>query len=168
MGKLTVAKKLSTIIGAPVFDNAKIVDIVSIVYNFGTEGFRSYRDGLRFDFYKRFIQSHPNDRLISTNVIRSKDNWNYFDEIEALFSQAGWKTRYVILKANADSLRNRVENESRLLKRTLNTWEELDKWIKENPEHTYCPKKDAIVIDSSYLSADEVVSSIIDNLGDEY
>ena len=164
VGKFTTGKLLSKTLGCPLFDNAKVVDIVSLIYEFGTSDFITYRDELRKDFYFRFLTQKNNGFLISTNVIRTKKNWEYFDELERLFTDHGWRTHYFVLTASEEVLLQRVENPSRLSKQTIMNPSYLKDWLARNPEHSFCDKENSTFIDISYCTVEQTVFEIIETL----
>ncbi len=166
VGKLTVSKRLSKMINFPVFDNAKTVDIASIIYNYGTAEFRQFRDRLRFAFYNEVAKSTFINGLISTNVLRHPNNWKYFDKVENIFKNSGWETRYIMLTASDEELQKRVISESRESKHTLTSKESLKKWISDNPFHILLENHICPVIDTTNISIEEIARKII-QIGDE-
>ena len=84
VGKRTVGHALGLSLSSPVFDNAKTVDLAILVYGYGGDEYRKYRDSLRMDFYDRFLRSSRHNYLISTNVLPKKDNWLYFSYFNIL------------------------------------------------------------------------------------
>ncbi len=160
VGKLTTAKALSRRLDYPVFDNAKIVDLVSVIHSYGTKEFRIYRDYLLYSFYSEALKNSNIDGLISTNVLRHPGNWRYFGNIEELFYNYGWETRYILLTASNDELLKRVSSASRKSKITITTKAELADWLKANPlcnslDNRVCP-----IVDTTEIDAEEAADRI--------
>lgn len=161
VGKRTVGRALGLSLSSPVFDNAKTVDLAILVYEYGGDEFRKYRDSLRMDFYDRFLRSTRHNYLISTNVLRNKDNWLYFDSVEQKFLEFGWSTVYVLLTANIASLLCRVQSSSRQNKLSIRTTEEMIDWLNRNPSCSDLNDKQALCLDTSILSVEDSVQKIL-------
>ncbi|HDL01844.1 MAG TPA: hypothetical protein ENH23_06400 [candidate division Zixibacteria bacterium] len=160
VGKLTTAKALSRQLDYPVFDNAKIVDLVSLIHLNGTKEFRVYRDYLRRSFYTEALSNSNIIGLISTNVLRHPDNWKYFESIEDLFDKSGWVSEYILLTASSDVLLKRVVSESRKSKTTINTEEQLLNWLRINPLCNSIENHGCHVIDTTNLDAEKTANKI--------
>jgi len=169
VGKLTTARALSRRLDYPVFDNAKIVDLVSLIHLYGTIEFRIYRDFLRYSFYSEALKNGNINGLISTNVLRHPDNWRYFGKIEGLFESADWETRYILLTASNDALFKRVSSESRKSKNTIATKEELTEWLNANPLYNSLENRVFPIINTTEIDAEEAADRILSFLeeGDE-
>lgn len=161
VGKRTIASALALSLLAPVFDNAKVVDLAILAYGYGGDEFREYRDSLRMDFYNRFLRSARNSNLVSTNVLRHKDNWLYFERVEQIFLDYGWSTIYVLLTANEESLQNRVQSPSRQNKLSIRTAADMTNWLTCNPNHSDLQGRQALCLDTSFLSVDDCVAAIL-------
>lgn len=164
VGKRTIASALGLSLLSPVFDNAKVVDLAILAYGYGGDEFREYRDSLRIDFYNRFLRSARNNNLISTNVLRHKDNWLYFESIEQIFLDFGWSTIYVLLTANEESLLSRVQSPSRQNKLSIRTAADMINWLTCNPNHSDLHGRQALCLDTSFLSIADCVVEILAHL----
>ncbi len=153
VGKLTTARSLSKLLDYPVFDNAKVVDLVSLIHPYGTTEFRVYRDFLRYSFYGEVLKNSSVIGLISTNVLRHPDNWTYFESVEKIFQDSGWETKYILITASNEELLNRATSESRKSKRTIDTREQLLVWLKNNPLCNSIKEHVCHVIDTTELDA---------------
>lgn len=160
VGKLTVANLLSQEIGYPVFDNAKIVDLVALIHPYGTAEFRVFRDILRRSFYEEMLANSKISGLISTNVLKHPDNWTYFEGIENILQSSGWDTTYVLLTATNDELVARVASESRKTKFTIKTKEQMLGWLQENPFCNLVGDHVCHVIDTTVLDAKSTKNKI--------
>lgn len=170
VGKFTIGKELSKALGYVFFDNSKTVDIASIIYDYGSNEFRQYRDEMRRDFYERLltIEGGKIKGLVSTNVLRTPENWEYFEKIETIFESKSWTTFYVVLIASESTLYQRVENASRKSKNSINNSIDLKNWLTSNKSHSQCRKKNSIIIDNSNLSISECTNLIIQKLSNEF
>lgn len=161
VGKRTIGNALSLSLFSPVFDNAKTVDLAVLAYGYGGDEFREYRDFLRMDFYDRFLRSARYNYLISTNVLRHKENWSYFESVEQKFLEFGWSTIYILLTANVASLLCRAQSSSRQNKLSIRTAEEMINWLSCNPFHSDLHGRQALCLDTSTLSVDDSVEKIL-------
>lgn len=166
VGKLTTAKILSKKLNYPLFDNAKIIDLVSLLHSYGSEEHKFYRNELRFDFYKRAALCRTIDGLISTNVLRTASNWNQFYKIKDSFDYVGWKTFFILLKAKESIVLERVEEKSRLSKMVFHKTADLKEWFLRNKNYSTPLDDRIIVVDNSYISAEEASKIIIGKINE--
>lgn len=165
VGKLTTAMALAKRINYPIFDNSKVVDIVSLLYRYGTREHKFYRNELRFDFYRRAALCDTINGLISTNVLRNTSNWEHFHKIKKDFDACGWETIFVILKADENIILERVEEASRLKKVVFHHAPDLIDWFLRNKDHSNPCGNDVLVIDNSNVSEEQVTNIIIKRIG---
>ncbi len=166
VGKLTTAKSISAKLFYPLFDNSKVIDIATLLYEYGTDEHKFYRNELRFDFYRRAALNNNLKGLISTNVLKKKENWNHFIKIKKDFDAAGWETHFFILIAQEEVLLQRAEDPSRKTKMVFNNALKLKEWLGNNPNHSFPLDKTVKVIDNSFLTAEEVAEQIIESIYD--
>ncbi len=164
VGKLTTAIALAKRIYYPIFDNSKVVDMVSLLYSYGSREHKFYRNELRFDFYRRAALCETINGLISTNVLRNASNWKHFHEIERHFDSCGWKTIYVILKADESIILQRVEEPTRLKKVAFHHASDLADWLLRNKDHSKPCDNEVLIIDNSNISEEQVSDIIIERI----
>lgn len=161
VGKQTIGRALGKSLTAPVFENAKVVDLAMLIYCYGSNEFRQYRDSLRKDFYDRFLKNTEHKLLISTYVLRHKENWSYFDYIEQKFQLSGWSTVYILLTADRETLIHRVQDPSRKEKLSIQTPHAMEEWLDHNPYHSDLCNRQALHINTSNLSIEESKNRIL-------
>ena len=166
VGKLTTAKAVSEKLDYPIFDNSKVIDIASLIYKYGSDEHKFYRNELRFDFYRRAALNNEIKGLISTNVLKRAENWNHFFKIKKDFGVVGWETHFFILIAQEKILLERVEDPSRRNKTVFTDSLKLKEWLDNNPNHSFPIDKTVKVIDNSLLTAPEVAEQIISSIYD--
>jgi hypothetical protein len=111
VGKLTIARELSALTGFRLFHNHLTVDLVSAVFDFGTEPFILLREQIWLSIFRQAAKQ--NVSLIFTfapeNTVRERF---IQDAIEAVES-AGGKVIFIELVCSADEMERRMENPSR-------------------------------------------------------
>lgn len=165
VGKMTVGKAVSHKTGFPLFENAKTVDMATLLYPYGTYEFRSFRDSLRFLFYREAVTSSIKG-LISTYCYRHPSNADYLMKVSDFMGQRGWQTLFFLLLADVSVLKVRVESSSRKVKYTFKGPSEIDEWISSSPEYRAVTLQDCIIIDNSLLSVESVANFIVRHLGE--
>ena len=161
VGKKTIGKEIEKITGYPLFDNAKTVDIARLLFDFGTDEYRTYRNKLRFQFYEKLTKSKLVG-LVSTYCYSSPENSLYLQNVSSLLSKFEWQTYFVMLKASQATLKERVVTNSRHSKITFYDAASLCQWFNGNPLYENLPFKDVIVFDTE-LSPPQVVAEKIIN-----
>ncbi len=162
VGKLSVGNVLSTHTDLPLYDNARAIDIASLLFPYGSEQFRTYRDDLRFDFFNRAISSDING-LISTGCL-ARTSWPHFIRIESLLACANWNTRYILLTASEDALVARARSSERLLKRSLISESSIKLWLRENWPPRLLEGLEIYQIDTSNLTLEATVVTVLTSL----
>lgn len=163
VGKLSVARALSASTGYPVFDNAKTVDIAGLLHPYGTDRFRSFRDELRFTFYRETAFSEATG-LISTFCYRHSTNWEYLHKVDEILRKGNWHTCYFLLLADASALKKRVVSTERRDKKTLYTTDEIEEWLSSSPGHKKINGIEGVTIDTTLLEIQEVALMIVETM----
>ena len=133
VGKLTVGKILSKRINYPLFDNAKTVDVASLLFDYDTNEYRAYRDEMRMLFYNKAMTANIKG-LISTCCLRHPSNWCYFDSVEQLLNEHGWNTMYFLL---GNTSHNLLTLSSALCKSWIRSFSATSSVISEFPLNLY-------------------------------
>jgi hypothetical protein len=111
VGKLTIARELAGLTGFRLFHNHLTVDLVSAVFDFGTEPFVILREQIWLSVFREAAKHKIS--LIFTfspeNTVRQRF---IKDAIEAVES-AGGKVIFIELFCSADELEKRMESPSR-------------------------------------------------------
>lgn len=159
VGKLTVGRLLSRQTNFPLYDNARAIDVAALLFHYGTENFRAFRDEQRLAFYSRVISSTV-PGLISTGCL-TRTSWPYFRRIDSLLSTNGWSTKYIILSASAETLISRANSPDRQFKLSLTDRISMRAWLDDNWPPFVPPDLLAHGIDTSQLAASETVSKLL-------
>lgn len=162
-GKLSVALDISKSTGFQVFDNAKTVDIATLLYSFGTENYRRYRDTLRFQFYNELLTSDKKG-IISTYCYSGPENIDYLYSVDRLLRRNEISTYFVYLIASESVLFKRVTNESRKAKNTFHDIETLKCWLKNNPMWNEINISEALTVNTDGVDAHAVSELILKHI----
>ena len=160
VGKLTVGKILSKRTNYPLFDNARTVDVASLLFDYGTNEYRAYRDEMRMLFYNKAMTANIKG-LISTCCLRHPSNWCYFDCIEKLFNEHGWNTMYFLLTAEKKAIIDRAGSMERKSKNSLNKKPEIEQWFANSPFHSIPQGHLCNLINTTSYSAFDVADQIL-------
>lgn len=118
----------------PLFDNAKSVDIASMLFNFEASDYRRYRDSIRFQFYNEVGYTGING-LISNFCYSGPENLLYLESVAKLLEHSGFLTSFVYLRVSKYELLRRACQPSRKKKNTLRSNKEIEQWLQQNPSY---------------------------------
>ena len=122
VGKLTVARELSNLTGFKVFHNHLTVDLVTSLFEFGSESFINLREKIWLETFSEAIQAEF-DGLIFTFAPEATVP-NYFpDKVKTLLEENGGKVIFVELKCSMEKLEKRIADSSRQKFGKLNSLE---------------------------------------------
>jgi hypothetical protein len=121
VGKLTVARELASMTGFRLFHNHLTVDLVSAVFDFGTESFVKLREQIWLSVFREaalqqvsLIFTFAPERTVGERFIQ--------DAIDAV-REGGGDVSFVELTCDAGELERRIENPSRSQFGKLNSLE---------------------------------------------
>lgn len=112
VGKLTVARKLSNLTGFKVFHNHLTVDLVTSLFEFGSESFVNLREKIWLETFSEAIKSDF-DGLIFTFAPEKTVPDNFPDKVKNLVEEDGGKVIFVELKCSTEELEKRLLHPSR-------------------------------------------------------
>ena len=158
VGKLTVGHLLSQGTGFPLYDNAKSIDTATLLFKYGTEDFRKFRDELRFSFYSKATTSCVTGLISSCCLARS--SWPYIRRVEALLSANSWRTSYFLLTADDTTIQSRAEFPDRQQKVALTAPTSIKDWLAKNWPPTFPKGIDIQQIDTSNVTASDTATRI--------
>ncbi len=110
-GKYTIASHLSEITGIKLFHNHLVVDLVSDLYEFGTEPFIELRETLWLHTFD--VAANHGLSLIFTFAPEATVRPSLIDEIFALYTNAGGEVLVVELTCPTEVIESRLGNSSR-------------------------------------------------------
>ena len=160
-GKLTIAEILSESTGIPLFHNHLSRDLVKDIY--GDKLRQNYElvDRIRFDVLD-YCSKNQTDLIFTYVYAGSDDDENVHRFIDIIEKNQG-EVFFVELTANKEDLIARVDNESRSRYKKLTDPVIMEK-ITQSMSIYSIPFVDSLKINTSNLSPEESVSTIISNL----
>lgn len=160
VGKLTVAKELSKLIGYSIFHNHLTVDLPRVLYDFNNKKFSRYRDKLRYEFMKIAVKEGIN--LISTFVYAPKKSDNiYVKNIIKIVKENKGDICFVHLSAHKNELNRRVNEESRKLYHKIKKPNDLKKLLKLYNNFPKISYVDSLEIDNTNINPKRVALMIV-------
>lgn len=171
VGKMTVGQELAKLTELKLFHNHMTIDIVSDLF----KNMPKERSRLTSLFRKEIFDAYSKSDeygMIFTYMwaFNSKEDWDYINEVEDLFTSRGADVYYVELEADFDLRIERNKTENRLLnkptKRDIEYSEQLFRKIESkyrlNSLEGEISKRNYIKINNSNLSPD-IVAQMIKN-----
>ena len=174
VGKMTVGQELAKITGLKLFHNHMTIDIVSDL----SEHMPSERSRLTNLFRKEIFEAYAKSDeygMIFTFMwaLDSKEDWDYINNLEALFSSRGAEVYYVELEADYDLRLERNKTENRLLhkpskrnlERSENLFIRLEDKYRLNSYEGEIKKQNYMKIINSNLAPEIVADKIKEQFG---
>ena len=111
VGKLTVARELANITGLRLFHNHLTVDLLTPVFEFGTESFITLRESIWLSVFREAAQTDTS--LIFTFNPESTVREQFIDDTIDVVESLGGKVIFIELTCSSDELERRIEGPSR-------------------------------------------------------
>jgi hypothetical protein len=163
VGKLTVARELSTLTGFPVFHNHLVVDALLPVFPFGSPGFIELRERFWLDVMSEAAAS-PLPGLIFTFAPENTVRQGFIERMQVRLESLGASISLVSLTATDEVLEHRVAGESRRQHGKLHQPEQYRE-LRGAGAFEYPPITAHLEIDTSLMSASESAARIVTALG---
>lgn len=122
VGKLTVARELSNLTGFKLFHNHLTVDLVSTLFEFGSESFINLREKIWLETFSEAIKANFAG-LIFTFAPEKTVPEGFTDKVKKLLEANGGKVSFVELKCEIEELEKRLTDSSRAKFGKLNSVE---------------------------------------------
>jgi deoxyadenosine/deoxycytidine kinase len=162
VGKLTVARELSNLIGYKVFHNHLTVDLVTSLFEFGSESFINLREKIWLETFAEAIKADFDGLVFTFAVERTVPN-DFPAKVRNLFIENGGNVSFIELKCDIEELENRLSDDSRQKFGKLNS---VELFRQLNSQGVFdSPKILAdFTIETTELSAVETAQEIFDKL----
>lgn len=162
VGKLTVARELSNLTGFKVFHNHLTVDLVTSLFEFGSESFINLREKIWLETFSEAIKSNFAG-LIFTFAPEATVPESFPDKVRNLLEENDGKVIFVELKCDSEELEKRLADSSRAKFGKLNSVEffrELnEKGVFDSPKITA-----DFSVDTTELSPIEAAQILAENI----
>lgn len=162
-GKLTIATELARRTGFKLFHNHLSIDCVKPVFDFSTKPFLRMIEAIRFALIAE--AARENVDLIHTFVYAFGEDDEHFAKLIASAEDNGGEVHLVLLKCDANELRSRIGNDSRVRIGKLTDPGSVDGWFSRYDLRSTYPGRDSLVIDTTGTSPDAAVDSIVAYFG---
>jgi shikimate kinase len=165
-GKLTIAEKLSSLSGFPLFHNHMTVNSISSIFAFGTEPYNDVVHRLRLDVFQTAARTGTS-LIFTNNSAWSEPNGRarfvaFTDEVKEAVETHQGRVVFVRLSAPRNVLEERLASESRRVHEKLldvDQFRELLESFDESFLHN-----DDLSIDTSTMNAETAAQTIFDAL----
>ena len=160
VGKLTVARELERITGAPIFHNHLTVDLLLSVFEFGSPGFVELREMIWLGVFERAAAGLPG--LIFTFAAERTVEDGFAERAVGAVESAGGEVVFVELTCEIDALRRRIESPDRRKFGKLASAELFDRLVAEGTLFRLEPPAGSrrISIDTTRLDPAEAAARI--------
>ncbi|PKK98059.1 MAG: shikimate kinase [Tenericutes bacterium HGW-Tenericutes-2] len=169
VGKMTVGQELTKITPLKLFHNHISIELVASLMPFGTPFGKELNERIRSDVFDVFSKSEEYGLIFTFMwAFDMKEDWNYIEKLENLFTSRGAEVYYVELEADYELRLSRNKTANRLnekpTKRNLEFSESMFKNLEEkyrlNSHDGEIKKKHYLRINNTNLEPKEVASQI--------
>jgi hypothetical protein len=158
VGKLTVARELSNLTGLKVFHNHLTVDLVTSLFEFGSEPFIALREKIWLETFATAVKANF-EGLIFTFAPEWTVADDFSEKVRELLEENGGKVTFVELKCSTEELEKRMIDSSRRKFGKLNSVE-FFRELKEKGAFETPQIFPQISVDTTGLSAAETAQVI--------
>lgn len=162
VGKLTVARELSKLTGFRLFHNHLTVDLLTSVFEFGSQPFVELREKIWLAVFSEAVGNV--DGLIFTFAFDRTVRESFIGEVRKVVEAGGGEVLFVELRCSVEELERRLADPSR---RSFGKLSSVEFFRELNAGGAFVDPgipADRLVIDTTRLSAhdaaDEIVSSL--------
>jgi deoxyadenosine/deoxycytidine kinase len=163
VGKLTVARELAKLTGFKVFHNHLTVDLVTSLFEFGTQPFTELRERIWLDTFAHAAAANLKG-LIFTFAFEKTVRKQFIPNAVQVVEAAGGEIIFVRLLCEVNELEQRITNPARSEFGKLNS---LNLFRELNRSGTFATPDnvpDRLVIDTTHIGASEVAQRIATEL----
>ncbi len=169
VGKMTVGQALSKQTGLKLFHNHMSLELVNQFFDWSTPPFRRLDTAIRFAVFREVAKSNLPGLIFTLMwALDEPEDWDYVEEIAAIFRAEGGEIYFVELKAELEERLKRNRHENRLhhkpSKRDVEASEKRllghDATFRMRASPSEFAGRNFISIDNTHLSPEEVASQI--------
>lgn len=163
VGKLTVTRELSNLTGFKLFHNHLTVDLVTSLFEFGSESFINLREKIWLETFSEAIKANFAG-LIFTFAPEATVPEDFPRKVTNLLEENGGKVIFVELKCEIEELEKRLTSSSRAKFGKLNSLELFRQLNKKGVFDTPQITAD-FSVDTTNLSPTETAKKILNHIG---
>ncbi|MDX1396876.1 MAG: AAA family ATPase [Gemmatimonadota bacterium] len=164
-GKFTVGRELERLTGYPLFHNHLTVDLVSTLFEFGSDEFVDLREHIWLEAFERSARAGLDGLIFTFAAERTVPEGFVARACEAV-ERAGGEMVFVEVACEPDEIRRRVEDPERRRFGKLASAELLDALLDDGTIHRLEPPGQArrIAVDTTDLSPEAAAEEIVRKL----
>jgi hypothetical protein len=163
VGKLTVAKEVVRLTGMKLFDNHATVNAVAPIFGFNNDTYYRLLRLMRSAIVEEAASG--NIDLVSTAVYNYPRTDEGIAALDGILSKYDGSLHLLRLVCDRNTLDQRVTNDDRRLKQSINTVEELARYISERDPDREIPGRQSLTIDNTDLGPTQVAEAAIAHFG---
>jgi len=164
VGKLTVARELANLTGFKLFHNHLAVDLVSSVFEFGSEPFVELREKIWLAVFSEAAASDLSG-LIFTFAFDRTVRSAFIEQTREVIESSGGEILFVELRCSTEELENRIEHVSRKKFGKLSDVERFRQLKEAGAFVDPGIPEERLVVDTTALSASDAANLIGGKLG---
>lgn len=162
-GKLTIATEVARQTGFKLFHNHVSIDCVKPVFEFGSKPFLRMIETIRYATIAEAARESVD--LIHTFVYASGEDDEHFAKLIASAEDHGGEVHLVLLKCDAEELKTRIGNDSRVRIGKLTDPDAVDRSLTKYDLRSTYPGRDSLVIDTTAATIEDAAAKIIGHFG---
>jgi hypothetical protein len=162
VGKLTAAKHLCDRLGFRLFHNHLVVDLLTPVFEFGSEPFVELREQIWLSVFAETARRDAS--LVFTFAPERTVTPEFIQATIRTVADNGGETLFVELTSSREELERRVEEPSRLAYGKLSSRQKMGELEASGAFDYVMPIEPALRVDTTLLSAEEAAARIIEEL----
>lgn len=163
VGKLTVARELAALTGFKLFHNHLTVDLVSSVFEFGSQPFVELRERIWLDVFSEASRADVAG-VIFTFAFEPTVRGSFSENVRTTVESRGGEVVFVKLTCSPEELEKRITSDSRSHFGKLTSLEQFHELNNAGAFVDPGVTKDRLVLDTTNLSASEAASRIATEL----
>lgn len=161
VGKFTVAKELSKIIGYKLFHNHLTADLAKVLFDNGTPDFDRYRDKLRYEFIELACRKNVNFIFTICYAPTNKDDYFIKRTIQIVKKYRG-KIYFIHLRAHKKEIEKRIKDNSRKYYSKIKHIKVLREVMKKYGEFPPIPFVESLKIDNTKIPPKKAAMMIME------
>ncbi|MGI9054544.1 MAG: AAA family ATPase [Pyrinomonadaceae bacterium] len=161
VGKLTVAREIAKRTNFKVFHNHLTIDAVTPVFEFGTEPFGKLVSLFRAELIAEAARRGVD--LIYTFCYAKDLDDSHIERIAKIVEENGGEIFFVMLTAEKCEIEKRIQAESRLTYTKMKDVKMLNEIWEKHDLFSPVPKRESLIIDNTFLSAEDAAEQIIEH-----
>ncbi len=163
VGKLTAAKVLGARTGFKVFHNHLSADLVSEIFEFGTLEWLKLLEKIRLDVFEAACEANLDGLIFTYMYLGRPGSWFFISDIRELLEQYQGELCLVGLTCSREQLEKRVVEPDRMEFGKIDSVEKLERVFPSAELSFEIPYVEALVIDNTELSPEQVAERIIEH-----